>query len=356
MKLNNTTLFIISGFLVLTACNISKKETSNENENKQIAIIEPDYVTEKVAYDTDDPAIWYNEEDPSASLIIGTDQGDDNTLGGLYVFNLHGQIDREKSITNLERPNNVDIAYDFIYQGDTIDIAVCTERFRNAIRVFRLPELTPIDAGGIKVFEGDSLNAPMGIALYTQPSDGKIFAIVGRKEGPKEGYFWQYQLTNNDNDEVVGEVVRKFGNWSGIKEIEAIAVDDQLGYVYYSDEHVGIRKQFVNPDSSNVELALFGKDNFGDDREGISIYPTGEKTGYILVSDQGSNEFHVFDRSGNHDLIAELPFSTMDSDGSESSNKNFGQEFPKGIFVAMSTDKTFHIYDWRKIQRAIDER
>jgi myo-inositol-hexaphosphate 3-phosphohydrolase len=40
---------------------------------------------------------------------------------------------------------------------------------------------------------------------------------------------------------------------------------------------------------------------------------------------------------------------TLESDGSEVSSTNLGPEFPKGIFVAMSNDKTFHIYDWRDI-------
>ena len=39
-------------------------------------------ITEKVKWDTDDPAILINKEDPANSLILGTDKDDD---GAIYV-------------------------------------------------------------------------------------------------------------------------------------------------------------------------------------------------------------------------------------------------------------------------------
>ncbi|PTB96429.1 3-phytase [Marivirga lumbricoides] len=332
-----------------------KEETADTVENIDTVRIKPKYVTQPVISDTDDPAIWINKSNPSQSLIIGTDKGDDGVLGGLYVYNLHGEIDMEKSIKNLERPNNVDIAYGLPYNGDTIDIAVCTERFTNSIRVFKLPEMQAIDNGGIPVFEDDTLRSPMGIALYTRPSDKQIFAVVGRKEGPTDGtYLYQYELKSNGGV-VKGELVRKFGIWSGEKEIEAIVVDNEAGFVYFSDERNSIRKYYADPAKGNEELGQFGKDNFLEDREGLSIYKKTDSTGYLLASDQSDNTFHVFTREGNNDFIAELPFSTDQSDGSEVINYNFGSEFPKGIFVAMSDDKTFQIYDWRDIEKEIED-
>jgi 3-phytase len=37
----------------------------------------------------------------------------------------------------------------------------------------------------------------MGISLYKQPITNNIFAIVGRKSGPKDGYLWQYLLEDD---------------------------------------------------------------------------------------------------------------------------------------------------------------
>src|SRR5690606_10369127 len=100
-------------------------------------------------------------------------------------------------VTDLKRPNNVDVAYGLRIGDTRADIAVLTEREAKQIRIFRLPDLEAIDGGGIPMFEGEEgedETAPMGIALYTRPADSAIFAIVGRKSGPQEGYLWQYRL------------------------------------------------------------------------------------------------------------------------------------------------------------------
>ena len=108
--------------------------------------------------------------------------------------------------------------------------------------------MLPIDNGGIEVFTGEIDRAPMGISLYKRESDDVVFAIVGRKSGPSDGYLWQYRLDGNPDGTIGATIVRSFGTYSGEKEIEAIAVDDEYGYVYYSDEGVGIRKYHADPD------------------------------------------------------------------------------------------------------------
>lgn len=324
-------------------------------EKVQADAIQPVIVTQKVPYDTDDPAIWINPKNPEQALIIGTDKGGDTDDGGLYVFNLQGvKVD---SVRPLLRPNNVDVAYGLLLGTDTVDIAVCTERNKNSIRVFTMPGLKPIDNGGIPVFESepDSLRDPMGIALYTNPVDNKIYAIVGRKSGPQDGtYLWQYLLEDDGAGNVKGVLKRKFGFYSGKKEIEAIVVDNELGYVYHSDEQHGIRKSYAHPDSSNIELALFGTTGFTEDIEGISIYKNDATTGYLIVSDQQANKFRMFPREGItdnqhlHPEITAVHLSTIESDGNDVTSKIL-PGFPKGLFVAMSDDGTFQLYRWEDI-------
>ena len=313
--------------------------------------IEPVIITEPAKHDTDDPAIWIHPDDPAKSLIIGTDKDQD---GALYVYDLEGKIIEEKVVRGLERPNNVDIAYGFQYNGQSIDIAVTTERYANKIRVFSLPDMEPLDNGGIEVFVGEALRAPMGIGLYKRPLDKNIYAIVGRKDGPEDGtYLWQYLLKSDKSGFITAQKVREFGEYSGHKEIEAIAVDDQLGYIYYSDEGSGVRKYHADPDSSGVELAMFATTGFEEDHEGISIYTREDGTGFILVSDQQANKFHLFTREGtpadphDHRLVKIIDVSTMNSDGSEVTHLPLNNNFPEGLFVAMSDDKTFHYYSWK---------
>lgn len=319
--------------------------------------LKPIAITEPAPHDTDDPAIWIHPTDASKSLIIGTDK---DTEGGLYVYNLEGKI--VNKVLGIKRPNNVDIAYGLMINGKKTDIAVTTEREMNSIRIFSLPDMKPLDNGGIPVFEGEVERDPMGVSLYTRPSDKAIFAIVGRKTGPTATYLWQYKLTDNSGI-VKAELVRKFGKFSGKKEIEAIAVDNELGYVYCSDEQSGMRKYVADPDAkNNNELAFFGQNDFKDDNEGIAIYKKTATTGYILVSNQQDNTFNVYPREGangnpnEYPLLAVIPTSTVECDGADVTNVNLNSQYKNGMFVAMSNGMTFHFYDWNQIQELIDKK
>lgn len=318
--------------------------------------IKPTVVTQPTPHDTDDPSIWINPADATKSLIIGTDK---DTDGGLYVYDLSGKI-ISKSET-LKRPNNVDIAYGLTIGGKTYDVAITTERERDMIRIFSIPDMRPLDNGGIPVFDGETEKGPMGIALYTRPFDKAIFAVVGRKSGPSGSYLWQYRISDSGSGYAAAQVVRKFGSFSSKKEIEAIAVDNELGYIYYCDETVGIKKYIADPDAKNdKELVLFGTKGFVSDHEGIAIYKKSATTGYLLVSNQQSNTFMVFAREGesssanSHPLLAEIPTSTIECDGADATSVNLGGKFLKGMLVAMSNGMTFHYYDWNIIQKLID--
>lgn len=318
-----------------------------------VASIKPRVVTEAVRFDTDDPAIWIDQTDPAKSFVVGTDK---ETEGALYVFDLKGKVIPEKTVRGLARPNNVDIAYGLKLGGKAVDIAVVTEREKQRLRVFALPSMDSLDKGDLVVFPGDATRAPMGVALYTRPSDGAIFAIVGGKSGPAQGYLGQYRLEDDGAGKVKMTLVRQFGAYSGKKEIESIAVDNELGFVYYSDEGVGVRKYAADPDAADAgrELALFATTGFAADHEGISIYKTGPQTGYVLVSDQGANRFWNYRREGapgkphDHVPVKILQAATLESDGSDVTALPL-PGFPRGLFVAMSTDKTFHYYAWEDI-------
>lgn len=340
--MKNYSILII--FLVLTVACGNRKQVHKNG-------LRPEVITEPVRYDTDDPAIWINKENPSKSLIIGTDK---NANGALYVFDLEGKIQQNLVVEDLKRPNNVDVEYGLKVGDKEVDIAVTGERLSHNMRVFSLPDMKPIDGGGIPVFKGETeeeYRDLMGVALYKDPANGTIYAIMGRKTGPTNGtYLWQYKLIGKNDGTVTAQLVRKFANFSGVKEIEAIAVDDELGYVYCSDESVGVRKYYADPEKGNEELALFAKDGFAHDHEGISIYDTGNGKGYILVSDQQANEFKVYPREGSsqgihdHPMIKSVALSTSESDGSEITNVPLNARFPNGVFVAMSDNKTFQFY------------
>lgn len=333
------TYILLAAVLFAFSCSTQKDSMTKA--------LKPAVITEKVNNDTDDPAIWINPADASKSIILGTDK---NTDGALFAFDLNGKI--VNKVPNLKRPNNVDLRYGFILNGRKIDIAAVTERETNKVKLYSLPDLKEV--GEFSVFDGEQQRSPMGISLYKNPENQEFYAIVSRKTGPSGSYLWQYKLEEKEG-KITGKLVRKFGNFIGGNEIESIAVDDALGYIYYSDEGFAVHQYNADPNKGNNELLIFGKGDFKEDIEGISIYPTSEKTGYILVSNQQANTFNVYSRENPaKGRIAEIPFSTLESDGSEVTAVNLNAQFPKGIFVAMSNGKVFQIYDWRDIESKIN--
>ncbi|WP_292892215.1 phytase [Nonlabens sp.] len=311
--------------------------------------IPPSVITEKTPHDTDDPAIWVNQQNPEKSMVFGTDKDPNN--GGVYAFDLKGRIISEKSLTGLSYPNNVAIAYDFKINDSTLtDIMMFTEREKNQIRLFSVPDMKALDNGGFPVFtyETDSDNRrPMGIALYKDQLSNKMYAIVSRKVGPKLNYLAQYHIVAN-NSIIQANLVRKFGHFSGKKEIEAIAVDQELGFVYYADEMNCIRKYYASPEKGDVELSCFGGDYFERDIEGIAIVKQQDHSGYLVVSNQQAQSFSVFDRKTN-DFIKELNLGTRGTDGCDATSAALGTEFPNGLLVSMNNSKEFYYHDLRSI-------
>lgn len=328
------TLVVIFSTLLFLSCN--SKST--------LPPITPDVVTETTINDTDDPAIWINPKDASKSIVFGTDK---ETNGGIYAFDLEGKIVEDKTIRNIQRPNNVDVEYGFKLNDSTfVDVLAFTEREKQQIRLFSIPDMQPLDGGGFPVFEDVSnlgQRLPMGISLYKSPLDSSMYAIVGRKTGPLDDYLYQYKLTS-DSGVVKADLVRKFGKFSGEKEIEAIVVDDENGFIYYSDEGVCIRKYHAEPSKGKEEISCFGGEHFLEDIEGIAIasYPNGK--GYIIVSNQQLGEFNIFSREDNS-FIKAVNLTTLETDGCEVVTVPLGSKFPNGLFVSMNDEKNFFYHD-----------
>lgn len=330
-------------------------------------IIRPSATTAAVPNDPDDPAIWVNVGDPSRSLIFATDKMP--VVGGLCVFGLDGKL--RETIAPLDRPNNVDVEYGFAIGGRRLDLAVVTERLKRRLRVFGISpdgsEVRDLVPNGLPVLGGQPADAgePMGIALYKRPRDGAIFAIVSPKSGGQVDYLWQYRL-----DEVKGTVtailVRRFGAFSRIGavageigEIEAVVVDDAMGFVYYSDERFGIRKYHADPDHPDAatELAVLGRDGYQGDREGLAIYPAPDGGGYLVSSDQmpGATRVMIYPRSGSpkapHDqpLLAAVPTGADSTDGLDVTSTPL-PGFPNGLLVMMnSAPRNFLLYQWNEV-------
>lgn len=329
--------------------------------------IAPAIATAVVPNDPDDPAVWVHPTDPARSLILGTDKIE--RVGGLYAFGLDGTL--RQTIAPLDRPNNVDVEYDVATPDGPIDIAVVTERMRHRLRVFRihrddgrLEDLVPRGLPVLGGMRGDR-QEPMGIAIYKRPGDGAVFAVVAPKLGGPTEYLWQYRLTF-DHGAPFATLARRFGGFSrlgprqGVEgEIEAVVVDDELGFVYYADERFALRKWAADPDApgADQELATFGREQYLGDREGLAIYRRDDGTGYLVSSDQvpGGTRLMVYPREGRpgapheHPLLAVVPTPADATDGLDVTSRSL-PGFDGGLLVMMnSRPHNFLAFPWAAV-------
>jgi 3-phytase len=319
-----------------------------------------------LTHDPDDPAIWVHPTAPERSLVLGTMKVA-APHGGVAVFGLDGAL--RQFVAGIDRPNNIDVEYGFAFNGRPIDIAVVTERYRRRLRVFAIAaDGSGIsELGAVPVLEGQAgeAGAPMGIGLYRRPRDGAVFAIVAPKTGPADGYLWQYRLQDAGGGKLAAVAVRRFGRFGGSGEIEAVAVDDEAGHVYYADEDNGVHKWHADPDRADAatELAHFARDGFSGDREGLAIYAGRGGSGYIIATDQlpVNSGYHLYRRdvaqrsSSDHAAVRAFSGGADSTDGIEATSRDLGPEFQGGLFVAMnSRARNFLFYRWSDIQAAID--
>jgi len=313
--------------------------------------VNPRVSTGAVARSADDPAIWIHPNDPSLSVIIGTDKAD-LPNGGLYVWNLDGS---QHHVFPLNTPNNVDVRYAMALGGGFVDIAAASMRKDDEIRIFKIDPLsrTLIDittVDGIRVFAD-----PYGICLYRRPSDSAMFVFVSNTTGINKK-LWQILLEDDGAGKVKGTKVREFGAITDV--IEGMVVDDELGYLYASEEKVGVHKYYADSENGDERLALFATgDAIYGDREGIAIYKCKDGTGYILLSSQGNTTVKIYLREGDagnphqHTLMTTIDTNgSSATDGLEVTNRPVSAIFPHGFLVTHnSPGKNFNLYGWEDI-------
>ena len=315
----------------------------------RIIDLKPTVATEPVGTDPDDPAIWVHPRQPEKSLVLGTNKTSATEGGALYVFGLDGKI--RQVFGGLDRPNNVAISG---------SLAVVTERLKSRLRFFRITDSPkPLnDAGALPVFVGEmgDFAAPMGVDFYLRPRDNALFVIVGRKKGPASGYLEQWRL-NTKGPSITGTLVRRFGSYSGKKEIESIAVDSAAGLVYYSDEGFGVRCWSADPDAPRAsrERRVFAQTGWKGDHEGIAFWGK-----YVVCTDQiiGGSLHYGFEKSNPLAPHFVIRGGADETDGIELCDKPLGKRFPHGLLVAMNSGpKNFLFYALPQLtQKALSRR
>ena len=349
--------------------------------------------------DADDPAIWINSADKARSLVIGTAKN-----GGLRVYDLKGREIQSIATPEGGRFNNVDIMTGFTFGKKKVDVAVVTDRGLDKLRIYKieasgLTDITSVDAP--LLFSKDEAEVEeqatgYGVAVYER------YAVVSRRHSTRLGIFRLEErngkVTYRTTDTL--DLPRQFrlpngASWTPCLEpgedpqVEGMVVDAQAGVLYAAQEDVALWRinlkggtfssiprivervrEFGEPatyDPETEECTVEYKNGFGGritaDVEGATIYPTGKRDGYLIVSSQGDSRFFVYDRRTNKPLTV---FSVTDGKKADGVQHSDGAAvtatplpgYPKGLLVLHDGENTpnddrtstnFKYVDWRSL-------
>jgi len=279
----------------------------------------------------DDPAIWYNKDNPQSSIIYGS-----NKKGGLVAFNLEGEQVKYYPIGKI---NNVDVKQDVSIGNDTLDILGCTNRSDQSIELFSILEDGTVSNLMSKKFKVDTtkIDDVYGFCLAYPVASKRLYVIINGKNG----FFQQFELkadTGGYKMELIYEMQFE-------SQTEGMVSHDRSNCLYVGEENLGVWILSLNKDKYSdkqfiKESSVLTNQNIVADVEGLSIYDTEDKA-LLFVSSQGNFSYAVFDINQSHKYLYSFKIidgkgvdGVEETDGIEIVSYNFSPQFSSGLFVA----------------------
>ncbi|CAO2647208.1 Nn.00g081300.m01.CDS01 [Neocucurbitaria sp. VM-36] len=294
------------------------------------------YETEANGGDGDDPAIWIHPTRPDQSKIITTTKSDDGE--GFGVYDLEGKLLQHLTA---QKPNNVDIIYNFTAGNRKVDLAFAACRGDNTLCLVEVNStglLLPI-SGGVQALPEDY--EPYGSCNYRSQKTGKEYLFVNNKEAK----YLQYELAATTNGTLQTSLVREFQGGSG-GQVEGCVADEGAGYIFLGEEPSGIWRYEAEPTGSvtGVQIAKVGDaSGLHADVEGLTLVPAKSgPDGYLMVSSQGISAYLVYERAPPHQFVTTFTVvnnkkkgidHVSNTDGIAAVGNALNKDFPRGVFV-----------------------
>lgn len=295
----------------------------------------------------DDPAIFIDPANPSASVILATDK-----QSGLFLFALDGNV---RQFMPLGRLNNVDVRED-----GAGGVAVASNLSDDTVTIFRVQDAEAHVTGSFPA----GRPGPYGICMArAQPAGSFLVAVTDAS-----GVIDVFRFSAPDGSDAERRVSVDLG-----EDIEGCVFDDDNSTLFVGREDSGITRFAVT--RSGELRDPFTVDTIGTgsgivaDIEGLTLV-RGETAaaGYLVASSQGNNTFAVYDRAGVT-FIGRFSISGSTDGTVDPAEETDGiaatavplPGFPGGLLVAQDGDnapgrsnQNFKYVRWETVLRAID--
>jgi len=302
----------------------------------------------------DDPAIWVNPRDPAKSAVIVTDKN-----LGLYVYDLDGKLLQTLADG---RMNNVDLRDGFMVDGKARTLVAASNRTDKSIALYFLdPATRRLSRAGDPVPTG--FGDPYGMCMYAGATGHYVFVNNGG-----DGLHRQWRITA-ENGRAVAELVREFPVGS---QAEGCAADDETGALYVAEEDGGFFRYSAEPDGGSERREIDrvdGPSGLKADIEGVEIWTGKDGKGYLVLSNQGADNYAVYRREGDNAYVGTFHIvadpdrgfdGVSETDGLDVVSAPLGARFPDGLLVVQDgrnlsprERQNFKYVSWREIAEAL---
>ena len=293
----------------------------------------------------DDPAIWRNNADPAASLIVATDK-----KAGLYVYDLAGA---QKSFAAGGLLNNVDLL-DLGQAGVLVAASDRADPLNSQVALYRLNTATAVlePLGHFATGPGEAY----GLCMYLNGDNPHVVAAI------KDGNIRDYAITSfgSPNGQPSARMARAM---KVATQPEGCVVDPRNGMLYVGEENAGIWSFAAGATTGKLVAATDNRQLVAD-VEGLAIAPEGESGGWLIASSQGDNTYARYslpdmEPAGRFRISPGAFGAAEETDGIALDTRNFGPKFPGGVFVAQDginapAAQNFKLASWRDIQKAFE--
>ena len=276
----------------------------------------------------DDPAFWYNQRDPSKSVIFGTDK-----KAGLHSFSLSGK--RIQFIPS-GKINNIDSRSGYSFGAKNFSVLAGSNASNNSIIIYLINEDGIIEKLNKNEFKTD-LEGVYGLCMYKSSKSKATYIFVSDAITLTIN---QYRVLNFFP--IKTQLVREIRTDS---TSEGCVVDDESGILYFAQEDENSGVYFIDAEPNDYEIKIIDniKENGGQingDAEGLAVlnHPEGK---LLIASSQGSSDFTVYNLSNKNKFIGRFSIGKDNeidgvsrTDGIEIYTGYINEDYESGILIA----------------------
>lgn len=355
-------VLIIGVLFSLTACESVDRENLIYGDEASVPAVYAKYETVPVQSRNDaadDPAIWYNNNDPGQSLILATDK-----KAGLVVYSIDGKF---KQFVPAGLPNNVDLRQNIKVGGWSTDLAATSNRAGDVVTLFA------VDAAGASIV-GEflaGLTEPYGSCMGH--INNQVIVFVTYKTGEVQAHqlieITGGNVKNNIKQQLLGTIHLR-------SQLEGCVHDDATGVLYVGEEARGLWRTQITVANGIMTFSdpqlideVDGDSGITADIEGVALYKSASNS-YVVLSSQGNDSYAVYEHNNENRFVGRFRIAnneksgidgSQETDGLEADSRHFGPDFPRGFLVVQdgfntpaSEAQNFKIVDWREIAKALN--